>query len=265
MDEAGAGLGGDVIAEQHRHVVVVAAAAQRMRGRRCRRARRPSARARRDASRCRRPCRTAAADRAPPAASRRRGRATSARRRRHAPARSRTPRRRRWRGCRASSRASWSRSPPRRRPGRCAGAHAPGSAPRSSCEVWSWYSISASASAVFSTGDHITGRRPRYSAPFSRNLQISAAIAASDAMVHRRVALAPVALDAEAAELGRLHRQPVLRIGAALGAEVQHRHRVLVLLGLAVLLLDLPLDRQAVAVPAGDVVGVVAGHLARCG
>ena len=48
------------------------------------------------------------------------------------------------------------------------------------CEVWSWYSTSASASAVFSTGDHSTGRSPRYSAPFSRNLQISAAIAASD-------------------------------------------------------------------------------------
>src|ERR1700686_1619915 len=47
-------------------------------------------------------------------------------------------------------------------------------------DVWSWYSISASASAVFSTGDHITGRRPRYRAPFSRNLQISLAIAASD-------------------------------------------------------------------------------------
>src|ERR1700733_3327122 len=47
--------------------------------------------------------------------------------------------------------------------------------------VWSWYSISASARAVFSTGDHITGRRPRYIAPFSRNLQISAAIAASEA------------------------------------------------------------------------------------
>ena len=46
--------------------------------------------------------------------------------------------------------------------------------------VWSWYSISASARAVFSTGDHITGRRPRYSAPFSRNLQISLAIAASE-------------------------------------------------------------------------------------
>ena len=34
------------------------------------------------------------------------------------------------------------------------------------------------------------------------------------------------------------------------------------LLSCAVAFLDLPLDRQAVAVPAGDVVGVVAGHLA---
>ncbi len=81
-------------------------------------------------------------------------------------------------------------------------------------------------------------------------------------MVHGGVALAPGALDAEAAELRHLHREPVLRVGAALGAELQHRDGVLVLLRLAVLFLDLPLDRQAVAVPAGDVVGVVAGHLA---
>ena len=39
------------------------------------------------------------------------------------------------------------------------------------------------------------------------------------------------------------------------------RHRVLVLALGAVLLLDLPLDRQAVAVPARHVVGVVAEHL----
>ena len=47
-------------------------------------------------------------------------------------------------------------------------------------EVWSWYSISASASAVFSTGDHITGLEPRNSEPFIRNLPISAAITASE-------------------------------------------------------------------------------------
>ena len=45
---------------------------------------------------------------------------------------------------------------------------APSSGPPSSLNrtntvslVRSWYSISASASAVFSTGDHMTGRRPR--------------------------------------------------------------------------------------------------------
>ena len=80
-------------------------------------------------------------------------------------------------------------------------------------------------------------------------------------MVERGVALAPVPLDAETAELCHLHRHPVLRIGTALGAEVEDRHRVLVLLLGPVLLLDLPLDRQAVAVPARDVVGVVARHL----
>ena len=45
--------------------------------------------------------------------------------------------------------------------------------------VRSWYSISASASAVFSTTLHMTGRRPRYRAPLSRNLPISPAMAAS--------------------------------------------------------------------------------------
>ncbi len=61
-----------------------------------------------------------------------------------------------------------------------AGARTTGNRTQIMWDVWSWYSTSASASAVFSTGDHSTGRRPRYSAPFSRNLQISLAIAASD-------------------------------------------------------------------------------------
>ena len=46
--------------------------------------------------------------------------------------------------------------------------------------VWSRYSISASARAVFSTGDHMIGRKPRFSAPFSKNLQISWTMAPSD-------------------------------------------------------------------------------------
>jgi hypothetical protein len=74
-------------------------------------------------------------------------------------------------------------------------------------------------------------------------LQIFAAIRGLGQEVHGGVALAPVALDAETAELRHLHREPVLGIGAALGAELEHRYGVLVLLRLAVLLLDLPLDR----------------------
>ncbi len=80
--------------------------------------------------------------------------------------------------------------------------------------------------------------------------------------VHGGVAVGPVALHAEAAELGGLDVEPLLGVGAALGAELQDGDVVLVAAGLAVGFLDLPLDRQAVAVPAGDVERVEAGHLA---
>ena len=134
VDEAGAGLGGDEVAEQQRRVLLVAAAAQRV-----------------------------GADRAVQRAAlvdvvdvvggdadvlaelrqQRQGdqqlladpgeRARPPRRQR-APARSRSPCRRRRRGCRAWSRGWWSRSPPRRRPVLRQPARAlPGSAPRSSC------------------------------------------------------------------------------------------------------------------------------------
>jgi hypothetical protein len=62
----------------------------------------------------------------------------------------------------------------------------------------------------------------------------------------------------EPLELLALDVDPVRRIGAALGAELLDRHLVLVELLLAVLLLDLPFDRQAVAVPAGHVGRVLA-------
>ena len=75
---------------------------------------------------------------------------------------------------------------------------------------------------------------------------------------HRRVGIRPVALDAEPLELLALDVQPVRREIPALAPEFDHRHLVLVLALGAVLLLDLPLDRQAVAVPAGDVVDVMA-------
>ena len=71
----------------------------------------------------------------------------------------------------------------------------------------------------------------------------------------------PVADDAEALELLALHVDPVRGELAALVAELVDRHLVLVPALGAVLLLDLPLDRQAVAVPARHVVGIVAEHL----
>src|SRR3546814_16023857 len=70
--------------------------------------------------------------------------------------------------------------------------------------------------------------------------------------------MVPVAADAEALELLALGVDPMLGIGAAFGAEFLDRNLVLVELFLAILLLDLPLDWQAVAVPAGDVRRVLA-------
>ena len=111
-------------------------------------------------------------------------------------------------------------------------------------------------------------RRPhhRAQAAIKRSVQQEFADLAGDGGlgrgVHGGVAVAPVALHAQAAELLRLHRHPVRRIGPALGAEIQDRDGVLVLVLARGILLDLPLDRQAVAVPAGDVVGVIASHLA---
>ena len=76
--------------------------------------------------------------------------------------------------------------------------------------------------------------------------------------VHRQIGLVPLPGDAEPLELLGLHVDPMLGIGAALGAELGQRDLVLVELLLAILLLDLPLDRQAVAVPAGHVGRVLA-------
>ena len=51
--------------------------------------------------------------------------------------------------------------------------------------------------------------------------------------------------------------------GATLLAEFVDRHRILVLALGAILLLDLPFDRQSVAIPARNVIGVPARHLLR--
>ena len=78
---------------------------------------------------------------------------------------------------------------------------------------------------------------------------------------HGLVGVLPVADHAQALEFLRLDGDPLGGEVAAFLPELQDRHLVLVLAGGAILLLDLPLDRQAVAVPAGDVVRVLAQHL----
>src|SRR5690606_34807644 len=81
--------------------------------------------------------------------------------------------------------------------------------------------------------------------------------------VHREIGIVPLADDAEALELLALDVDPVFGEAAAFGAKLAHRHRVLGLALRAVLFLDLPLDRQAVTVPAGNVARVPAEHLLR--
>ncbi len=83
--------------------------------------------------------------------------------------------------------------------------------------------------------------------------------------VHRRVRVFEVALDAEALELFRLDLDPAGRELTALLAEFVDRNLVLVLALGAVGFLDLPFDRQAVAIPARHVIGVVTAHLERAG
>ncbi len=75
---------------------------------------------------------------------------------------------------------------------------------------------------------------------------------------HGRIGILPIALDAEPLELRTLHVDPIGRELAALLTELRDRHVVLVLLGVAILLLDLPFDRQAVAVPARHIDRVLA-------
>ena len=76
--------------------------------------------------------------------------------------------------------------------------------------------------------------------------------------VHGGVAPVPVAGDAQPLELIPLHVDPAGGVFAARGAELGLGHLVLAAAPGAELLLDFPLDRQAVAVPAGDVVDVMA-------
>ena len=78
---------------------------------------------------------------------------------------------------------------------------------------------------------------------------------------HGRIRIVPVADHTQAFELVALHVDPVLCEGAAIGAEFADRDGVLVAAFLAVGLLDLPLDRQPVAIPARHVDRILGQHL----
>ena len=92
----------------------------------------------------------------------------------------------------------------------------------------------------------------------SRKLQQFGNDRAFGLRVHGEVGMVPITHDAQPLELFALHVHPSLRIGAAFGAEFGGRDFVLVQLLLAILLLDLPFDRQAVAIPARHVRRVLA-------
>ncbi len=81
--------------------------------------------------------------------------------------------------------------------------------------------------------------------------------------IHRQIGVVPIAQDAEPLQLLALGIDPFLRIGPAFGAEFVGRHLVLVQLFLAIFLLDLPFDRQAVAIPAGHIGRVAAEQILR--
>ena len=81
--------------------------------------------------------------------------------------------------------------------------------------------------------------------------------------VHGGVAVGEVAGDAQTQELVALQVDVLAGVFAAGGAELFLRHLVLAAALGAELLLDLPLDRQAVAVPARHIVDVIAQQEAR--
>ncbi len=76
--------------------------------------------------------------------------------------------------------------------------------------------------------------------------------------IHGGVSVIPVAKHAQTAELPCLFGDPASGVFTAAGAELGFRDRLLGPPGGAEFLLDLPFDRQAVAVPARNVVDVVA-------
>ena len=121
--------------------------------------------------------------------------------------------------------------------------------------VSSWYSSSASASAVRSR--HAPVDRLELAEDVALVQQVGQDVedAGLVSRVERQVGIVPVAQHAEPAELLALDVDPLHRLGVAERTDLGVAHRG----GLGPEVLDhLVLDRQAVAVPAGDVGAVEA-------
>ena len=82
-------------------------------------------------------------------------------------------------------------------------------------------------------------------------------------VIHRQIGPIPGPGHAQALELLALDVDPFIRKAAAFLAELDHVDRVLVAAFLAVFLLDLPFDRQAVTVPARHIARIETHHLVR--
>ena len=80
-------------------------------------------------------------------------------------------------------------------------------------------------------------------------------------VVHRQIGVVPVARDAKALEFSALHINPAFSKAAAFLAEIDDVHIVFVQALGAVLLFDLPFNRQAVAIPTRHIACVFAHHL----
>ncbi len=140
-----------------------------------------------------------------------------------------------------------------------------GNATKTVSLVWSSYSTSASASAVFFDDAPHHRLRAAVEQAVGGEFHDFAGDLRLGRIAHGQIGVIPIARTAEALEFVALHIHPMFGKGAALAAELDNRHVVLVLALGAIFLFDLPFDRQAVAIPARHVVRVVAEHLLRAG
>ena len=79
--------------------------------------------------------------------------------------------------------------------------------------------------------------------------------------VHRQIGISPIAGDPQPFEFFTLDIDPASRKFTTFLTEFHHIHGVLIQTLLAVLFLDLPFNRQTMAIPSGDIPRIFAHHL----